>query len=163
MSKVSFTVNGNRHSLDVEPRRLLADILRQDLELSGVHIGCAHGACGCCTVQIDGRPQLSCLTFAAQCDGMEIETAEGLGGPGAEHPLQKAFIAEHGLQCGYCTPGFLMVLEPYVASAIDNRRMPGDDEIRDAISGNICRCTGYAGIIAAVRRAISEGMEAGDV
>ena len=160
MSTIRFHVNGKPHTLDVEPRRLLADVLRQDLELSGVHIGCAHGACGCCTVQINGRRPLSCLTFAAQCNGAEIKTAEGLGGTGADHPLQRAFIAEHGLQCGYCTPGFLMLLEPYVETAIQNKSMPNDNEIRSAISGNICRCTGYSGIIAAVRRAI--GMEAGN-
>lgn len=160
MTEVTLIVNGVKHTLDVEPRRLLADVLRQDLGLSGVHIGCAHGACGCCTVHIDGRPQLSCLTFAVQCHGVEIETVEGLGSDDAGlHPLQTAFIAEHGLQCGYCTPGFLMALEPFVAAAIEQRRIPDDTEIRNAMSGNICRCTGYNGIVAAVRRAVREGIE----
>lgn len=158
MSRITLTVNGQARSLDVEPRRLLADVLRQDLELSGVHIGCAHGACGCCTVHIDGVPQLSCLTFAVQCDGARIRTVESLGGQTADHPIQKAFIAEHGLQCGYCTPGFLMALEPLIKAAIAARRIPDDAEIRQAMSGNICRCTGYQGIVAAVRRAVREGI-----
>jgi aerobic-type carbon monoxide dehydrogenase small subunit (CoxS/CutS family) len=159
MTRVTFSVNGLEHELDVEPRRLLADVLRQELGLSGVHIGCAHGACGCCTVHIDGRPQLSCLTLAVQCQDAEIETIEGLGGDNGQHPLQTAFIAEHGLQCGYCTPGFLMALEPFVEAAIEERRVPEDTEIREAMSGNICRCTGYGGIVAAVRRAVREAVE----
>lgn len=159
MIGITFRVNGEPHSITVEPRHLLADVLRQDLELSGVHIGCAHGACGCCTVWIDGKPQLSCLTFAAQCDGAEIETVEGLGGLDAGHPLQKAFMAEHGLQCGYCTPGFLMALKPFVEQAIERGEVPDAGDIRAAMSGNICRCTGYQGIVAAVRRAILEGIE----
>lgn len=159
MKTIGLRVNGRARTLAVEPRRLLADVLRQDLELSGVHIGCAHGACGCCTVQIDGHPQLSCLTFAVQCDGAEIETVESLGGPEASHPLQKAFMAEHALQCGYCTPGFLMALRPFVEAAVDAGRMPDLGEIRDAMGGNICRCTGYDGIVAAVQRAIREGIE----
>lgn len=159
MTRVNFSVNGLEHELDIEPRRLLADVLRQEVGLSGVHIGCAHGACGCCTVQIDGKPQLSCLTLAVQCQGAEIETVEGLGGDNGPHPLQMAFMAEHGLQCGYCTPGFLMALEPFVEAAIEEKRIPEDAEIREAMSGNICRCTGYGGIVAAVRRAVREGIE----
>lgn len=159
MTRVTFSVNGLEHELDVEPRRLLADVLRQEVGLSGVHIGCAHGACGCCTVHIDGKPQLSCLTLAVQCQGAEIETVEGLGGDSGQHPLQMAFMAEHGLQCGYCTPGFLMALEPFVEAAIEEKRVPEDAEIREAMSGNICRCTGYGGIVAAVRRAVREGIE----
>ena len=158
MSRITLTVNGRTLSLDVEPRRLLADVLRHDLELSGVHIGCAHGACGCCTVDIDGSPQLSCLTFAVQCDGARIRTVESLSGPAGDHPIQKAFIAEHGLQCGFCTPGFLMALEPFVEAAIAARQIPDDQEIRQAMSGNICRCTGYQGIVAAVRRAVRDGI-----
>lgn len=161
MSRITLTVNGQTRIMDVEPRRLLADVLRQDLELSGVHIGCAHGACGCCTVQIDGIPQLSCLTFAVQCDGARIRTVESLGGHAADHPIQRAFIAEHGLQCGYCTPGFLMALEPLIEAAITARQIPDDAEIRQAMSGNICRCTGYQGIVAAVRRAVRDGIGAG--
>lgn len=162
MKRISFRINGVERSVSVESRRLLADVLRQDLELSGVHIGCAHGACGCCTVMVDGYPQLSCLTFAAQCDGSEIETVEGLGGYDASHPLQRAFMAEHALQCGYCTPGFLIALKPFVERAIRHRYVPSSAEIRAAISGNICRCTGYQGIVSAVSRAIEEGIaEAG--
>ena len=161
MTRVTFSVDGVSHTLDVEDRRLLADVLRQDIGLPGVHIGCAHGACGCCTVQINGEPQLSCLTFAVQCHEAEIETVESLGGETCLHPLQAAFIAEHGLQCGYCTPGFLMALEPFVADAIEQQRIPDDEEVREAMSGNICRCTGYSGIVAAVRRAVREGIEGG--
>lgn len=162
MSRVNLVVNGKKRSVEIEPRRLLADVLRQDLELSGVHIGCAHGACGCCTVQIDGVPQLSCLTFAVQCDGADIRTVEALGGPAADHPLQKAFMAEHGLQCGYCTPGYLMALEPFVDQAIATGQVPDDAKIREVMSGNICRCTGYQGIVAAVRRAIRDALSPGE-
>lgn len=159
MSEISLVVNGRRRTIEVEPRRLLADVLRHDFELSGVHVGCAHGACGCCTVEIDGLPQLSCLTFAVQCDGAAVRTVEALGGSKADHPLQQAFMAEHGLQCGYCTPGYLMALLPFVEAAIAARRVPEDAEIREAMSGNICRCTGYQGIVAAVRRAIRAGID----
>ena len=158
MTRITLKVNGSERSVEVEPRKLLADMLRQDVGLTGVHIGCAHGVCGCCTVHIDGEPRLSCLTFAVQCDGAAISTVEALGGPKAEHRLQKAFMAEHGLQCGYCTPGFLMALEPFVSDMIACKRMPGEAEIRDAMSGNICRCTGYHGIVAAVRKAIGDGL-----
>ena len=158
MSRITLSVNGQTQSLEVEPRRLLADVLRQDLELSGVHVGCAHGACGCCTVDIDGSPQLSCLTFAVQCDGARIRTVESLGGTAGDHLIQTAFIAEHGLQCGFCTPGFLMALEPLVLAAIAARQVPDDLEIRQAMSGNICRCTGYQGIVAAIRRAVRDGI-----
>ena len=159
MTKISINVNNKMQVVEVEPRRLLADVLRQELQLSGVHIGCAHGACGCCTVWINGSPQLSCLTFAVQCDGARIETVESLGGHDAEHSLQKAFRTEHGLQCGYCTPGFLMALVPFVERAIEQQLVPDDAEIRIAMGGNICRCTGYQSIVAAVRLAISEGIE----
>lgn len=158
MTEITLQVNGKERRLEVEPRRLLVDVLRQDLELSGVRVGCAHGACGCCTVHIDGVAQLSCLTFAVQCDGTTISTVEALGGHAATHPLQKAMAAEHGLQCGYCTPGFLMALEPFVDRAITVGTVPSDQEIREAMSGNICRCTGYQGIVDAVRRAIREGI-----
>lgn len=156
MTEITLEVNGTRRRLQVEGRRLLADVLRQDFELSGVHVGCAHGACGCCTVHIDGAPRLACLTFAAQCDGATITTVEGVGGPQAEHALQKAFKSEHGLQCGYCTPGFVMALLPFVADQVAAGRVPADDEIREAMSGNICRCTGYHGIVDAVRKAITD-------
>lgn len=159
MSDITLEVNGTRKAVSVEPRRLLADVLRQDFNLAGVHIGCAHGACGCCTVHVDGVPRLSCLTFAVQCEGRSIATVESVGGPTAGHALQQAFKSEHGLQCGYCTPGFIMTLIPFVAAMAAERRMPGDDEIREAMSGNICRCTGYQGIVAAVRKAISCQLE----
>jgi carbon-monoxide dehydrogenase small subunit len=161
MNDITLIVNGESRMLRVEARRLLVDVLRQDLELSGVHLGCAHGACGCCTVQVDGEMRLSCLTFAVQCDGMAIKTVEGLGGPEASHPLQRAFHDEHALQCGYCTPGYLMALEPFVEQAIAAGSLPDDDEIRDAMSGNICRCTGYHTIVSAVRRAIKQGLAQG--
>lgn len=161
MTDITLEVNGISKTLSVEPRRLLADVLREEFSLSGVHIGCAHGACGCCTVHVDGAPRLSCLTFAVQCDGAAIRTVEGLGGRDGGHSLQKAFSREHGLQCGYCTPGFLMALEPFVAAKVGEGRMPEDHEIREAMSGNICRCTGYHGIVAAVRTAIRDQLNGG--
>lgn len=154
-TEITLTVNGNRRTVAVEPRHLLADVLRNKFDLSGVHIGCAHGACGCCTVHLDGVPRLSCLTFAIQCDGRNINTVESLGGIDATHILQQAFKSEHGLQCGYCTPGFLMTLAPYVSKQVELGILPDDAEIRDAMSGNICRCTGYHSIVAAVKKAIS--------
>jgi aerobic-type carbon monoxide dehydrogenase small subunit (CoxS/CutS family) len=150
MAKLELTVNGKSRSIDVEPRRLLADILRHEFGCLSVHFGCSHGACGCCTVEIDGLPRLSCLTFAAQCDGASITTLEGIARPDL-HPLQKAFMEHHGLQCGYCTPGFIMALIGFVERADD----PTDEEIREAMSGNVCRCTGYHGIVEAVRGAIA--------
>lgn len=159
MTEVTLTVNGETRTITVEPRRLLADVLRQEFNLSGVHIGCAHGACGCCTVHMDGSPRLSCLTFAVQCDGRDIKTVESLGGIDATHILQQAFKSEHGLQCGYCTPGFLMTLSPFVSQMVEKGKIPDDAEIREAMSGNICRCTGYQGIVAAVKKAISSQVE----
>jgi carbon-monoxide dehydrogenase small subunit len=156
---ISLTVNGETRRIDVEARWLLADVIRQVFDISGVHIGCAHGACGCCTVHVNGVPRLSCLTFAVQCDGAEITTVEQLGGPNAEHALQAAFRSEHGLQCGYCTPGFIMTLAPFVTEMVNRGQMPADEEIREAMSGNICRCTGYHGIVAAVRKAIGDQIE----
>jgi carbon-monoxide dehydrogenase small subunit len=145
---VEFTVNGTRHTVDVEPRRTLADALREDLALTGTHLGCEHGVCGACTVLVDGAPVRACLMLAVQADGGSVTTVEGLAGDGgALHPLQEAFSAQHGLQCGFCTPGMLM-------SALDLlRRVPDPDRerIREELSGNICRCTGYVGIIDAVQ------------
>jgi aerobic-type carbon monoxide dehydrogenase small subunit (CoxS/CutS family) len=158
MTEITLEVNGVAKTLSVEPRRLLADVLRQDFDLTGVHIGCAHGACGCCTVHLDGAPRLSCLTFAVQCDGSSVRTVEDMGGPSADHLLQQAFKSEHGLQCGYCTPGFIMTLAPFVEDMVAQKRMPENDEIREAMSGNICRCTGYHGIVAAVQKAIGTGL-----
>lgn len=147
---IRLTVNGASHEVDVEPRWLLSDVLRHGLGLTGTHVGCEHGVCGCCTVLIDGRPARSCLMFAIQAEGTDIQTVEGLSSAGGElHPLQESFRRHHGLQCGYCTPGFLMSALPiYKKSAAMS-----DDELRHAIAGQLCRCTGYAGIIAAIRGA----------
>ncbi len=159
MITITLEVNDVSRRVQVEPRRLLADVLREQFGLSGVHIGCAQGACGCCTVHVEGTPRLSCLTFAVQCDGKAIKTIESVGGSKAEHMLQTAFRTEHGLQCGYCTPGFIMTLMPFVEQMTGERRMPDEAEIREAMSGNICRCTGYHGIVAAVRKAIADSLE----
>lgn len=159
MTRITLNVNETTKTLAVEERRLLADVLRHDFGCYGVHFGCSHGVCGCCTVHVEGEPRLSCLTFAVQCDGLKITTIEGMAGPDGLHPLQKAFIAEHGLQCGYCTPGFIMALAPFV----ERGGNPTDAEIREAMSGNLCRCTGYDGIVAAVKRAIATcGSDADD-
>ena len=148
--EVTLTVNGRERSATIEPRRLLCDLLREDFGLTGIKIACAQGPCGACTVQVDGEPVRSCLILAAQADGREVRTVEGLAGPGGGlHPLQAAFAAEGALQCGFCTPGFLMLLEPLVE--LDE---PLDDAaLRHAASANLCRCTGYDGIVRAVRRA----------
>jgi carbon-monoxide dehydrogenase small subunit len=147
---ITLTVNGTRREVDVEPRWLLSDVLRHRLGLTGTHVGCEHGVCGCCTVLLDGEPARSCLVFAVQVNGADVTTVEGLARPdGALHPLQTAFRREHGLQCGFCTPGFLMTAVPIY------RRAPtmSDAELREALGGQLCRCTGYVGIVAAVRAA----------
>jgi aerobic-type carbon monoxide dehydrogenase small subunit (CoxS/CutS family) len=150
--RIAVEVNGERHEADVEPRTLLSDFLRHELGLTGTHVGCEHGVCGACTVQLDGEPARSCLLFAVQAEGRSVRTVEGLAPDGELHPLQRAFHEEHALQCGFCTPGFLMALEPFVRDRPD----AGDDEIREACAGNLCRCTGYESIVAAVRRAARE-------
>ncbi|MFL5889546.1 MAG: (2Fe-2S)-binding protein [Solirubrobacteraceae bacterium] len=150
--RVTVEVNGRRLEADVEPRTLLSDFLRHDLGLTGTHVGCEHGVCGACTVQVDGEPMRSCLLLAVQADGRSIRTVEGMtdGLPDDElHPLQQAFHEEHALQCGFCTPGFLMSLEPLLPE-LGGR---SDEEIREALAGNLCRCTGYQNIVAAVRLA----------
>jgi carbon-monoxide dehydrogenase small subunit len=148
--RVTLNVNGVDHTLDVEPRRLLADVLRRDLGMVGTHFGCEHGVCGACTVLLEGRPVRSCLLFATQCDGLPIRTVEGMVSEEGElHPVQQAFITAHGLQCGFCTPGFIMS----VVDLLDREPSPDDERIREALSGNICRCTGYVNIVAAVREA----------
>jgi aerobic carbon-monoxide dehydrogenase small subunit len=150
MISIALTVNGERHQLEVEPRRLLSDVLRADLGLTGTHVGCEHGVCGCCTVLIDGEPARSCLMLAATADGAEIATVEGLAEPdGTLHPLQEAFRRHHGLQCGFCTPGFLMLASTVYRDAPSM----SDEEIRTALGGQLCRCTGYVGIVRAVRAA----------
>jgi carbon-monoxide dehydrogenase small subunit len=147
---VSVTVNGEQRSAVVEPRKTLADFLRQDCALTGTHLGCEHGVCGACTVLLDGQATRSCLVFAVQATGHEVTTVEGLTGPeGTLTPVQEAFRAEHGLQCGFCTPGFVVSATALLAENPE----PTDDEIRDGLSGNLCRCTGYQGIVNAVRRA----------
>ena len=150
MIDVVLTVNGERREVAVEPRRLLSDVLRADLGLTGTHVGCEHGVCGCCTVLVDGEPARSCLMLAATADGARIETVEGLAAPdGTLHPLQEAFRRHHGLQCGFCTPGFLMLASTVYRDAPSM----SDEEIRTALGGQLCRCTGYVGIVRAVRAA----------
>ena len=149
---IVLTINGRDHHIRVEPRRLLADAIREDCRQTGTHLGCEHGVCGACTVIVDGEPIRSCLTFAVQADCKEIRTVEGLGRPDDLHPLQRAFIENHGLQCGFCTPGFLML-----ATAVLERDPNIDDgELQEILSGNLCRCTGYAKILEAVRAAARE-------
>jgi carbon-monoxide dehydrogenase small subunit len=147
---VTFTVNGDRMRLDVDPRRTLADALREDCGLTGTHLGCEHGVCGACTVLVDGEPARACLMFAVQADGSSLTTVEGLEGQDGElHPLQEAFVTHHGLQCGFCTPGMLMS----ALHLLDNDPEPGREKIREEMSGNICRCTGYQGIVDAIEAA----------
>jgi aerobic-type carbon monoxide dehydrogenase small subunit (CoxS/CutS family) len=142
-------VNGVARRLAVEPRRTLADMLREDLGLTGTNLGCEHGSCGACTVLVDGQSVRSCLMFAAQVDGCEVRTVEGLAEAGALHPLQQAFWEQHSQQCGFCTPGFLLTAYELLQQNPD----PSEQEIRHALSGNICRCTGYQHIVVAVRQA----------
>ena len=146
---ISVTVNGERHEVAVEPRRTLSDVLRHDLGYTGTHVGCEHGICGACTVLVDGAPTRACLVFGVQADDCEIETVEGLADGEQLHPLQEAFSEHHGLQCGFCTPGFLML----ATALLRDNPSPSDEEIRDAMASNICRCTGYQGILDAVRHA----------
>jgi aerobic carbon-monoxide dehydrogenase small subunit len=149
-ARIELTVNGIAHQIDVEARWLLSDVLRHTIGLTGTHVGCEHGVCGCCTVLIDGEPARSCLTFAVQTDGAAITTVEGLAASDDElHPLQESFRTHHGLQCGYCTPGFLMTALPIYERAPEM----SDEELRKAISGQLCRCTGYVGILSAIRGA----------
>ena len=149
MAKVSVTVNGKVRTRDVEPRTLLVHFLRESLNLTGTHIGCDTSQCGACTVLVDGRSAKSCTIFAVQADGSEVTTIEGLAKDGQLHPLQQGFWEEHGLQCGYCTPGMIMSATNLLA---DNPA-PSEQEIREGISGNFCRCTGYQHIVKAVQHA----------
>jgi carbon-monoxide dehydrogenase small subunit len=149
---ISLVVNGQPREGDVEPRRMLAQFLREDLELTGTHVGCDTSQCGACTVHVDGRAVKSCTILAVQADGADVTTIEGMqAGDGALHPLQAAFWEKHGLQCGFCTPGMIMAAADLLARSTD----PTDDEIRHALDGNICRCTGYHNIVAAIREAAS--------
>lgn len=146
---LTLTVNGTSYQREVEPRLLLSDFLRHELGLTGTHVGCEHGVCGTCTVLVGDRPVRSCLMFAVQADDLELTTVEGLGTIENLHPVQEAFWEAHGLQCGFCTPGFLMTLVPFLKENPD----PNEEEIREAISGNLCRCTGYQHIVDAVKLA----------
>lgn len=148
--RVRLTVNGTEYERDVEVRKTLADFLRYDLGLRGTHLGCEHGVCGACTILLDDVSVRSCILYAVQADSSDLLTVEGLAPPGGElHPLQEAFREHHGLQCGFCTPGFLM---PAMELLVE-RQNPTDEEIREAISGNLCRCTGYQGIVDAIKAA----------
>jgi carbon-monoxide dehydrogenase small subunit len=152
VAEIRTTVNGTVRSADVEPRRTLADFLREDCRLTGTHLGCEHGVCGACTVLVDGLAVRSCLVFAVQVDGAEVTTVEGLSEDGELSPVQAAFRDCHGLQCGFCTPGFVVSVTAFLRDHPD----PDDEAIREALSGNLCRCTGYQGIINAVRQAARE-------
>jgi carbon-monoxide dehydrogenase small subunit len=147
---ITVTVNGHDEHAAVEPRKLLCDFIRQDLRLTGTHVGCEQGVCGSCTVLLEGRPVRSCLLFAVQADGARIETIEALAPePDRLHPVQEAFWEKHGLQCGFCTPGMVLTAKAFLERNPD----PTDAEIREAIDGNICRCTGYVFIVDAIRAA----------
>jgi len=143
------TVNGEPRQGIAEPRLLLVDFLRHELDLRGTHIGCEQGVCGACTIRMDGQLVRSCITLAIQADGAELETVEGMASPEGLHPIQEAFHEKHGLQCGFCTPGFLLTAQ----SLLEENADPSEDEIREYLSGNICRCTGYSGIVEAVKDA----------
>lgn len=143
---VELTVNGERHDLAIEPRRTLVDVLRHDLGLTGTHVGCEHGICGACTVLVDGAPVRACLMFAAQAEGAEIRTVESLSPDGGLNDLQQCFSEHHGLQCGFCTPGMLMLAEGYLAEEPE----PTTEEIREVVASNLCRCTGYQTIVEAI-------------
>jgi aerobic carbon-monoxide dehydrogenase small subunit len=146
---VALTVNGQRREADVEPRRLLVQLIREDFDLTGTHVGCDTSQCGACTVHVDGQAIKSCTMLAVQADGSTVTTIEGMAPAEGLHPLQQGFWEKHGLQCGFCTPGMIMV----AADLLARNASPSDDEIRHAIEGNYCRCTGYQNIVAAIREA----------
>jgi carbon-monoxide dehydrogenase small subunit len=148
MHAISVAVNGRAHELVVEARRTLADMLRHDLGYTGTHLGCEHGICGACTVLLDGRPVRACLVFGVQADGAEVRTVEGLADGERLSDLQQAFSDHHALQCGFCTPGFLMLAEAYLAETRETQDT--EEQIRELVAANLCRCTGYQGIIEAV-------------
>jgi carbon-monoxide dehydrogenase small subunit len=153
MAQITMTVNGKVRKATVDPRLLLVHFLREHLRLTGTHVGCDTSQCGACTVHIDGRSAKSCTIFAVQADGSEITTIEGLASDGKLHPLQEAFWEEHGLQCGFCTPGMIMAL----ATLLEDNPKPSEREIREGLSGNFCRCTGYQHIVNAVQHAANKG------
>lgn len=149
---VTLTVNGLNRELLLEPRKLLADALREDCRLTGTHVGCEHGVCGACTVLVDGKPVRSCLTYAIQMEGHEVSTIESVAVNAQLSALQQALHEEHGLQCGFCTPGIVMTFEAF----LKNHPEPSDEQIRDALSGNLCRCTGYQNIVKAIQKAAEQ-------
>ena len=149
---VTLTINGQMYALRVEPRRTLLDAIRDECGLTGTHMGCEHGVCGACTVLVDGDPIRACLMFAVQAQGSAIRTVEGLARGGDLHPLQRALITHHGVQCGFCTPGFLML----VTGVLEREPDIGDEALLDVLASNLCRCTGYQGIVAAMRAAVAE-------
>ena len=150
--RISVEINGRAYEGEVEPRTLLSDFIRHEAGLTGTKVGCEQGVCGACTVQLDGQPVRSCLMLAIQASGRSLTTVEGLAPEGELHPLQRAFHEAHALQCGFCTPGFLMSIEAFLRTKPD----AGEEELRDALAGNLCRCTGYLGIIEAVEQAARE-------
>ena len=154
---LTLTINGRAHAIHVEPRRTLADAIREDCGQTGTHIGCEHGVCGACTVILDDEAVRSCLMFAVQAQGKKIRTVEGLANGDKLHPLQESFIKHHGLQCGFCTPGFLML----AVNVLERQPDIGDEELLDVLSSNLCRCTGYPNIITAVRAAAADMRRAG--
>ena len=151
-TSITLTINGREHAIVVEPRRTLVDAIREDCGQTGTHIGCEHGICGACTVIVDGEPVRSCLMFAVQADGKKIRTVEGLAAGDKLHPMQQAFMDHHGLQCGFCTPGFLML----AVGVLEREPDISDDDLLDVLASNLCRCTGYQNIIKAVRAAAKE-------
>jgi carbon-monoxide dehydrogenase small subunit len=159
--RISVEINGRAYEGEVEPRTLLSDFIRHDVGFTGTKVGCEQGVCGACTVQVDGEAMRSCLMLAVQANGRSLRTVEGLAGDGGLHPLQRAFNEAHALQCGFCTPGFLMSIEAFLRENPD----PDEEELREALAGNLCRCTGYLGIIEAVEHAAGEvrkGDDGGD-
>ena len=151
-ANVTLRINGRDYAISVEPRRTLADAIRDNCGLTGTHVGCEHGVCGACTVIVDGAPVRSCLMFAAQADGKTIRTVEGLAKGDTLHPMQQAFMDHHALQCGFCTPGFLML----AVGVLEREPDIGDEALLDVLSSNLCRCTGYQNIIKAVRAAAAD-------
>jgi carbon-monoxide dehydrogenase small subunit len=154
---ITLTINGRDHAIRVEPRKTLVDAIRDDCGQTGTHIGCEHGICGACTVILDDEAVRSCLMFAVQAQGKKIRTVEGLANGDKLHPLQESFIKHHGLQCGFCTPGFLML----AVNVLERQPDIGDEELLDVLSSNLCRCTGYQNIITAVRAAAADMRRAG--
>ena len=149
---ITLKVNGTVHGGVVEPRRLLVDFLRDDLELTGTHVGCEHGVCGACTILVNGSPTRSCLMFAVQANGAELRTVEGLSSGGTLHPLQESFREHFAVQCGFCTPGFLMT----ACDVLETGTARTEDEIREALAGHVCRCTGYQSVVESVQAAVAK-------